>query len=62
MAQILCGRESHELFYEKKCVGGQKCDDCGILTKFQNKYRTNINEQSLTNMKVKWKIYEYIYT
>ena len=45
ISQILCGRESHELFYQKKCVGGKKCDDCGNLTKFQNKYRTDINDQ-----------------
>ena len=38
ISQILCGRESDELFYAKKCVGGKKCDDCGNLTKFQKKY------------------------
>ena len=48
--------------YEKKCVGGKKYDDCGNLTKFQNKYRIDINDQSLSNMKVKWKRYEYIDT
>ena len=32
------------------------------MTKFQNKYRTDINDQSLSNMKVKWKRYEYIHT
>ena len=40
----------------------KKCDDCGNLTKFQKKYRTNINDQSFSNMKVKWKRYEYIDT
>ena len=40
----------------------KKCDDCGNLTKFQNIYRTDINDQSLSNMKVKWKRYEYIGT
>ena len=24
ISQILCGRESHELLYQKKCVGGKK--------------------------------------
>ena len=32
------------------------------MTKFQNKYRIDINDQSLSNMKVKWKRYEYIDT
>ena len=62
ISQILCEIESDELFYKKKCVGGKKCDDCGNLTKFQNKYRTDINDQSFSNMKVKWKRYEYIHT
>ena len=53
ISQIICERESDELFYEKKCVGGKKCDDCGNLTKFQNKYHTDINDQSLSNLKVK---------
>ena len=62
ISQILCETESDELFYEKKCVGGKKCDDYGNLTKFQNKYRPDIDDQSLSNMKVKWKRYEYIDT
>ena len=62
ISQIICGRESHELFYQKKCIGGKKCDDCGHSTKFQNKYRTDINDQSLSNMKAKWKRYEDIHT
>ena len=45
ISQILCERESDKQFYKKKCVGGKKCDDCGNLTKFQNKYRTDINDQ-----------------
>ena len=62
VSQIICGRESHELFYQKKCVGGKKCDDFGNLTKFQKKCRTDMNDQSFSNMKVKWKRYEYIHT
>ena len=62
ISQILCERESDELFYEKKCVGSKKCNDCGNLTTFQNKYRTDINYQSLSNMKEKCKKYEYIHT
>ena len=61
-SQILCERESDELFYEKKYVGGKNCDNCGNLTKFQNKYHTDINDQSLFNIKVKRKKYEYIHT
>ena len=62
ISQILCERESGELFYKNKCVGGKKCDDYGNLTKFQNKYRTDINDRSLSNVKGKWKRYEYIHT
>ena len=62
ISQILCGRENHELFYQKKCVGGKKCDHCGNLNLFHNKYSIDINDQSLSNLKVKWKRYEYIHT
>ena len=62
ISQILCERERNELFYENKCVGDKKCDDCENLTKFKNKYRTDINDQSLPNLKVKWKRYEYMHT
>ena len=53
ISRILRGRESHELFYENKYVGGKTCDDSRNLTKFQNKYHTDINDQSFSNMKVK---------
>ena len=62
ISQILCVRKSHEIFYQTKCVGGKKCIDCGNLTKFKNKYYTDINDQSLSNIKVKWNRYEYIHT
>jgi len=55
ISDILCARESHELFYQKKCVGGKKCDHCGNLNLFHNKYYIDINGQSLSNLKVKWK-------
>ena len=60
--EILCERESDELFYQKKCVGGKKCDHCGNLTLFHNIYYIDINDQSLSNLKVKWTRYEYIHT
>ena len=62
ISQILCGREIHELFYQKKCVGSKKCDHCGNLTLFHKKYLIDINGQSLSKIKMKWKIYEYIHT
>ena len=34
ISQILSEIQRDELFYEKKCVGGKKCNDCGNLTKF----------------------------
>ena len=45
LSQILCERQNDELFYENKFVVGKKCDDCGNLTEFQNKYHTDINDQ-----------------
>ena len=63
ISKILCERESDELFYQKKCIGGKKCDDyCGNLILFHNKYSVDINDQSLSNLKVKWKRYGYIHT
>lgn len=50
------------LFYQNKCVGGKKCDHCGNLTLFQNKYSIDINDQLLSNLKVKWKTRQYIHT
>lgn len=58
---IICERESDELSYQKKCVGGKKCDHCGNLTLFHNKYSIDINYKSLFNLKLKWKRCEYIY-
>ncbi len=62
ISHIIHGRENHELFYQKKYVGGKKCDHCGNLTLFHNKYSIDINDQSFSNLKVKWKRYEYIHT
>ena len=49
-------------FTKRNVLVVKKCDDCGNFTKFQNKYRIDIDDQSLSNMKVKWKRYEYIDT
>ena len=49
-------------FTKRNVLVVKKCNDCGNLTKFQNKYRIDINDQSLSNIKVKWKRYEYIHT
>ena len=45
ISEIICARESHELFYQMKCVGGKKCDHCGNLTLFHNKYSIDKNDQ-----------------
>ena len=50
ISQILCEREGDELFYQKKCVGGKKCDDCGNMTLFHSKYLIYMNDQSLSNI------------
>jgi hypothetical protein len=34
ISKILCKREGDELFYQKKCVGGKKCDHYGNLSFF----------------------------
>ena len=34
ISEILYKREGDELFYQKKCVGGKKCDRCGNLSCF----------------------------
>ena len=49
-------------FMKRNVLVVKKCDDCENLTKFQNKYHIDINDQSLSDMKVKWKRYEYIHT
>jgi hypothetical protein len=60
ISQILCEREIHELFYRNKCVGGKKCDHYGNLDLFHTNYHIDMNDQSLSNITVKWKIYKYI--
>ena len=60
ISQILCERESNELFYQKKCIGGKKCDDYGNINLFHFRYPIDMNDQSLSNIIVKWKRYEYI--
>jgi hypothetical protein len=60
ISEILCEREGDELFYPKKCVGGNKCDRCGNLILFHSKYPIDMNDQSFYNIIVNWKRYEYI--
>ena len=43
--EILCERHSHEIFYNKRFVGGNKCDHCGNLSLFHHKYPIDINDQ-----------------
>ena len=52
-------KESHENFYNKRCVGGNKCDNCGTLAFFYHKYPIDINNPSLSDIIVYWKRYEY---
>jgi hypothetical protein len=58
--EILCEREDDDLFYKKKCVGGNKCDCCGNLSLFHSKYHIDMNDQSFYNIRVNWKRYEYM--
>ena len=60
ITEILCERDNHEIFYNKRCVGGKKCDGCGELALFHQKYPIDMNDQSLSNIIVDWKRYEYV--
>jgi hypothetical protein len=60
ISEILCEREGDELFYQKKSVGGKKCDHCGNLCLFHSKYPIDMNDQSFSNIIDNWKRYEYI--
>jgi hypothetical protein len=57
ISEILCEREGDELFYQKKCVGGKKCDHCVNLRLFHSKYPIDMIDQSFYNITVNWKIY-----
>jgi hypothetical protein len=60
ISETLCEREDDDLFYKKKCVGGNKCDRCGNLSLFHSKYHIDMNDQSFSNIRVNWKRYEYL--
>ena len=60
ISEILCERDSHDIFYNKRCVSGKKCDNCGNIALFHHKYPIDINDQSLSNIIVDWKRYEYV--
>jgi hypothetical protein len=60
ISEILCEREGDELFYQKKCVGGKKCDGCGNLSLFHSKHAIDMNDKSFSNIIVNWNKYEYI--
>ena len=59
ISEILRERESR-YFLQKKYVDGKKCDNCGTLALFHHKYPIDINNQSLSNIIVDWKRYEYV--
>ena len=48
MSEILCERDRHEIFYNKRCVSGKKCDHYGNIALFHHKYPIDINDQSLS--------------
>ena len=60
ISEILCARDSHENFYNKRCVGGKKCDHYGNIYLFHHKYPIVINDDSFSNIIVDWKRYEYV--
>ena len=49
-------------FTKKNALVVKKCDHYGNLTLFHNKYPINMNDQSMFNIRVEWKRYEYIHT
>ena len=60
ISKILWERDSHKIFYNKRCVDGKKCDHCGTLALFHHKYPIDINESSFSDIIVDWKRYEYV--
>ena len=60
ISEILCERDSHEIFYSNICVSGKKCYHCGNIDLFHHKYPIDINDHSLSNIIVDWKRYEYV--
>ena len=56
--KTLCERNHDEVFYNKKCVNGKHCHFCGNMVLFRNKYPID-NDQSLSNVTVDWRRYEY---
>ena len=60
ISEILCERDSHEDFYNKRCVSGKKCDNYGTLALLHHKYPIDINDPSLSYIIVDWKRYEYV--
>ena len=42
--EILREKDSHKIFYNKRCDGGKKCDNCGNLALFHHKYPIDIND------------------
>ena len=60
ISEILCERDSHDIFYNKRCVGENKCDNYGTLALFHHKYLIDINDPSLSDIIVDWKRYEYV--
>ena len=58
--EILCERDSHKIFYSKRCVNGNKCYHSRNIALFHHKYPIDMNDQSLSNIIVDWKGYEYV--
>ena len=60
ISKLLCGRDNHKIFNNKRCSSGKKCDHCVNLALFHHKYPIDINDQPLSNIIVDCKSYEYV--
>ena len=60
ISMILHNRNPKNVFFIKRCVGGRRCHECGDLALFRRKFPINPTHPRLSNIIVKWKIYEYV--
>ena len=60
ISMILCNRNPQNVFFNKRCVGGRRCHECGDLVLFHRKFPIDPTHPGLSDITVKWKRYEYV--
>ena len=56
---ILC-KMNHEFFFNKICVGGIRCLECGSMILFHINFPMDIALIELSYVMVRWRPYEYV--